>query len=114
MASRASADRLQPLPADGRPRAVIESVTPSVDCGRFAAKRVLGDVVQVEADCFTDGHDVIACVVRFRHDDETDWHEAPMETIGNDRWRGTFKAAFARAIPLYGDGVGRCLPFLAA
>jgi starch synthase (maltosyl-transferring) len=91
--SRKAADSLQPLSADGRARAVIESVTPSVDCGRFAAKRVLGDVVQIEADCFTDGHDVIACVVRFRHDDETDWHETPMELIGNDRWRGTFKAA---------------------
>ncbi|HUX23577.1 MAG TPA: maltotransferase domain-containing protein, partial [Burkholderiales bacterium] len=34
-------------------RAVIERITPSVDNGRFAAKRIVGDAVVVEADCFT-------------------------------------------------------------
>ena len=29
------------LPPDGRVRAVVEGVSPSVDMGRFAAKRVL-------------------------------------------------------------------------
>ena len=80
-----------PVSGEGRARAVIEAITPSIDAGRFAVKRVLGDVVSVDADCFTDGHDAIACLVRYRRDDETDWHEAPMEPIGNDRWRGTFK-----------------------
>ncbi len=36
--------------SDGRMRAVIERVTPSVDNGRFAAKRIVGDAVVVEAD----------------------------------------------------------------
>ena len=31
------------LPAEGRVRAVIESVTPCVDGGRFAAKSIVGD-----------------------------------------------------------------------
>ena len=44
-----------------RARAVIEGVAPAVDGGRFAVKRVAGDAVEVEADCFTDGHDVLAC-----------------------------------------------------
>ena len=34
-------------PGDGRVRAVIERVTPSVDGGRFAAKRIMGDEVVV-------------------------------------------------------------------
>ena len=42
-------------------RAIIENVTPQVDCGRFAAKRSVGDTVVVEADAFTDGHDVLRC-----------------------------------------------------
>jgi starch synthase (maltosyl-transferring) len=45
--------------ADGRVRAAIEAITPSVG-GRFAAKRIAGDPVVVEADCFADGHDVPA------------------------------------------------------
>ncbi len=47
---------------DGRARVVIEDVAPAVDGGRFAVKRVVGDEVVVEADCFADGHDVVACV----------------------------------------------------
>ena len=52
--------RAEPVDAaDGRVRVVIEGVSPAVDGGRFAVKRVLGDDVIVEADCFTDGHDVV-------------------------------------------------------
>ena len=57
--------RARPIASDGRARAVVESITPRVDEGRFAAKRVVGDVIDVEADCFTDGHDVVACVVLY-------------------------------------------------
>jgi starch synthase (maltosyl-transferring) len=53
-----------PLPADGRARAVVEGIEPSVDMGRFAAKRVVGDRVVIEADCFADGHDVVAARLR--------------------------------------------------
>jgi len=78
------------LPRDGRVRAVIEGITPHVDHGRFAVKRVVGDRVVVEADCFADGHDVLACVLRYRHDDDAVWHETSMTALGNDRWRGEF------------------------
>jgi len=82
-----------PLPADGRARAVVEGIEPSVDGGRFAAKRVIGDRVVIEADCFADGHDVVAARVRYRHESVDAWSEAPMQPIGNDRYRGTFTAA---------------------
>ena len=49
------------LPAAGSARAVIEGIAPAVDGGRFAVKRVVGDEVFVEADCFADGHDTLAC-----------------------------------------------------
>ena len=42
---------------EGRVRAVIDAVRPTVDGGRFPAKRVAGEGVAVEAHCFTDGHD---------------------------------------------------------
>ncbi len=47
-------------------RAVIDAVRPCVDGGRFAAKRVEGETVTVEADCFTDGHDVLRVLLRWR------------------------------------------------
>jgi len=76
---------------DGRRRAVIESVRPEVDCGRFAAKRVVGEWVVVEADIFTDGHDRLGAVVRHRPAGEAAWTETPMEPLVNDRWRGRFR-----------------------
>jgi starch synthase (maltosyl-transferring) len=78
---------------EGRARAVVENVTPAVDGGRFAVKRVAGDPVIVEADCFADGHDAVACVVRWWREGERVVEEVPMEPLGNDRWRGTFQAA---------------------
>jgi starch synthase (maltosyl-transferring) len=81
------------VPTDGAARAAIEAITPQVDHGRFAVKRIVGDRVIVEADCFADGHDALACVVRFRREEDAQWQEAPMIAIGNDRWRGSFTAA---------------------
>ena len=78
------------LSAEGRARAVIENVAPQVDGGRFAIKRIAGDRIEVEADCFADGHDVLACRLRHRREDDAKWNEAPMAPLGNDRWRGEF------------------------
>jgi starch synthase (maltosyl-transferring) len=75
---------------DGRKRVVIEGVTPEVDCGRFPAKRIVGDTVAVEADIFTDGHDQISGVLRYRRADEAEWREVPLAPLVNDRWRGHF------------------------
>jgi starch synthase (maltosyl-transferring) len=74
--------------ADGRRRVAIEAVSPEVDGGRFPSKRSLGERVTIEADVFADGHDAIACVIRYRHQADSTWTEAPMVALGNDRWRG--------------------------
>ena len=52
--------------AEGRVRAVIDAVLPTVDGGRFPAKRVAGEVVAIEAHCFTDGHDRLRVVLRWK------------------------------------------------
>ena len=79
------------LPADGRHRVVIEDLTPSIDDGRFPIKRTPGDRVDVEADAFTDGHDLISVVLRYRRvDSGGEWRDVWMEPLGNDRWRGSF------------------------
>ncbi len=79
--------------ADGRRRVSIEAVSPEVDGGRFPSKRSVGERVAIEADVFADGHDAIACVIRYRHQAEPTWVEAPMVGLGNDRWRGEFTAS---------------------
>jgi len=71
-------------------RLAIEAVTPAVDNGRFSVKRTVGDLVAVEADIFSDGHDVLAAELRWRAADESEWSRAPMSFLVNDRWRGEF------------------------
>ena len=75
---------------DGRVRAVIERILPSVDGGRFPVKRIVGDSVDVTADCFADGHDVVACALLWRQAGATSWNRSPMAALGNDRWRAAF------------------------
>jgi starch synthase (maltosyl-transferring) len=72
---------------DGRRRVVIEGVSPAVDGGQYPARRVAGDVVELEADIFADGHDVLAAVVLVRHATETRATEMRMQPLFNDRWQ---------------------------
>jgi starch synthase (maltosyl-transferring) len=82
--------------ADGRPaklaampRIVIEQVAPSVDGGRFAAKHIIGEAVIVEADVFSDGHELLVATLLWRATDESEWRREPMRSLGNDRWQAT-------------------------
>jgi starch synthase (maltosyl-transferring) len=75
------------LQFDGRRRVIIEGVSPVVDDGRFPAKRVVGDVVHIEADIFADGHDLLSAVMLHRHESEQTAVESRMMPLVNDRWR---------------------------
>ena len=74
----------------GSHRAVIESVTPEIDGGRFPIKRTVGESVVVEVDVFGDGHDVVDCRLLHRLVGDSDWTESPLIPVVNDRWRGAF------------------------
>jgi starch synthase (maltosyl-transferring) len=76
-------------------RIVIQYPSPSVDDGRFPAKRCAGDHVRVEADVFRDGHELLRVIVRYRGPGESRWREADMQLIdahlGGVRWAGGFE-----------------------
>ncbi len=77
-------------------RIVIQYPSPAVDGGRFASKRCVGDTVDVEADIFRDGHDLLRAVVLYRGPGTTGhWHEAEMHRIDarldGVRWAGSFE-----------------------
>jgi starch synthase (maltosyl-transferring) len=77
-------------PVEGRRRVVIEEVQPQVDCGRYPAKRILGDAVTVTAAIFGDGHDHVAGRLLYRHSSEKDWRSTPLTPLTNDLWTVTF------------------------
>ncbi len=83
-------------------RAIIESVHPEIDAGRFAAKRTAGEVVRVEADVFADGHDTVAADLLYRHAGlaadpaggapaPREWTRVPMAPLDSDRWFAAFR-----------------------
>ncbi len=68
---------------------VIEEVTPELDGGQHAVKRVLGDELTVSAAIFKDGHDLLAARVCYRGPQDSSWralrlHYEPKD----DRWTG--------------------------
>ncbi|MET0446458.1 MAG: maltotransferase domain-containing protein, partial [Pseudorhodoplanes sp.] len=75
----------------------IENIYPIVDGGRFAVKRIIGEPIEVWADVYRDGHEVIAAAVVWRREQDRDWQRAPMTMDVNDRWHGVFTP----------DGIGR-------
>lgn len=79
-------------PNEGRSRVLIEEVSPEINAGRYAAKRVLGDTVHITAAIYGDGHDHLGARLLYRREDEKQWREAPFTAIGNDLWQAEFTA----------------------
>ena len=50
----------------------------------------MGEPIEVWADLYRDGHDVVAAALLWRLEIERDWRRAPMRLDVNDRWSGTF------------------------
>jgi starch synthase (maltosyl-transferring) len=77
--------------ADSIGRVIIEGVQPEIDGGRFPIKRSVGESVEVEADIFTDGHDIISAILLYRKESDKAWRGVFMKPLVNDRWRSFFR-----------------------
>jgi starch synthase (maltosyl-transferring) len=83
----------KPLPErSARPaRIQIENVWPQLDCGRYPVKRTAGGRVEVWADVFRDGHEILHAEVKYRPAGAKRWSSAEMVDHGSDRWSGAFE-----------------------
>src|SRR5271168_5392645 len=77
-------------PAEGRKRVIIEEIQPQVDCGRYPARRILGDTVGISAAIFSDGHDHVAARLLYKHESDAEWRSSAMTALPNDLWTGAF------------------------
>ena len=68
----------------------IEDVYPIIDGGRFPVKRIVGERIDVWADIYRDGHDVVAAALVWRRERDRDWQRVPMTLHSNDRLGGSF------------------------
>jgi len=72
-------------------RIVIENISPVINCGDYAVKRVVNEIVDVQAVIFGDGHDIIQASVFYKHSGKPTWNESRMHPAENDIWKGLFK-----------------------
>jgi starch synthase (maltosyl-transferring) len=79
-------------PEEGRNRVIVEEIQPQVDCGRYPARRFLGDQVEITAAIFSDGHDHVAARLLYKPEGESDWRSTPMTPFPNDMWAARFTA----------------------
>jgi len=77
------------------PRVVIERVSPDLGESKLVIKRLAGQMMLVEADIFSDGHDVLRAALLWRRAGDRAWQESAMTAFDNDRWRGGFPLAEA-------------------
>lgn len=68
----------------------IEDIYPIIDAGRFPVKRIQGEAIEVWADIYRDGHEIIDAAIIWRREQDREWQRAPMTMDVNDRWHGTF------------------------
>src|SRR5262245_48797389 len=74
-------------------RIPIEDVTPTVSCGAYPAKAVVGELVPVGAVSYREGHDALGLNVVWRGPDGGDQpftRMVPAEP-GTDRWLATIR-----------------------
>jgi starch synthase (maltosyl-transferring) len=73
-------------------RIIIEGVQPQLDGGRYPIKRLVGATLEVQADIFRDGHDLLVAVLKYRPQQQVEWSETPMRCVnpGLDLWVGSF------------------------
>lgn len=71
-------------------RVVIDYVSPKINNGDFYIKRIVNEIVNVNANVLVDGHDVIAASVLYKHDTAKNWNEVRMNLLENDEWQTSF------------------------
>jgi starch synthase (maltosyl-transferring) len=84
------ADVTAALPGGRNGRILIEDIYPVIDAGRYPVKRIAGEPLEVWADIFRDGHDIIAAALLWRRQTENRWRRETMLFHTNDRWHARF------------------------
>ncbi len=79
---------LQPI----RPVRVSASktCTPALKAAAIRSNALRAKSVEVWADIFREGHDVLAAALLWRPEADGDWRREPMRLHANDRWQGRF------------------------
>lgn len=76
-------------------RVVIQNIEPQIDEGQFLIKRVVCEPCVVQADIFSDGHQMLRADLVWKEEEKKSWKRHPMQLLLNDRWEATFSCSQA-------------------
>ena len=82
-----AASRMDSTPSHA-PTVVIDNFYPTTGDHGHLLKRIVGEPLDVYADLFKDGHDIISAILKWRFINGKRWVESPMRALENDRWHG--------------------------
>ena len=71
-------------------RVVIDYVSPTVNGGDFYIKRVVNEIINVDAHIMADGHDVLGASILYKQEGDKTWQESRMVLTSNDEWKASF------------------------
>ncbi|MDF1754841.1 MAG: alpha-1,4-glucan--maltose-1-phosphate maltosyltransferase [Verrucomicrobiales bacterium] len=71
------------------PSVVISNLKPRIENGRYPVKRIEGELLDISADVFKDGHDVISVMLLGKQVGDAVWQAQKMKELDNDRWGAT-------------------------
>jgi len=71
-------------------RVVVDYVSPKLNDGEFPIKRVVNEIVHVNAHVMADGHDVVAASVIYKHESKGKWNELRMYPGDDNEWNVSF------------------------
>lgn len=71
-------------------RVVIDHIAPKINDGEYPIKRVVHEIINVDAHILVDGHDVIGASVLYKHENDKKWKEDRMHHVENDEWKTSF------------------------
>ena len=71
-------------------RVVIDHIAPKINDGEYPIKRVVHEIINVDAHILVDGHDVIGASVLYKHENDKKWKEDRMHHVQNDEWKTSF------------------------
>lgn len=84
---------------------MIDHVSPVVDGGRYALKRLVGDDINVRAAVFKDGHDALGAEVVIRDAQQLVIRRSPLSyDLHEDMWSGGFTLEQAGNYSMYIEG----------
>jgi starch synthase (maltosyl-transferring) len=75
---------------------VILNVSPQVDCGRFPAKRIVGDTLTISADILKPGHELLIAFLNWRMKGDQLWKKRQLSYFFDaDSWSTSFNVTEA-------------------